>query len=431
MSNYRRLISYIYAYEGGVKGKNIGFAKIESRNGQCKISVNVKKVYVGSSDMGVYLLSGKKEILLGNIFIRNGSGEFRTVVQVGNVENSGNNMDSCYGLTVHEQDGAWQRYTTIWEDAVAHAAEVELADVTYENQKAQEKKSDHNVSENKETDNIFLPVSDEIEAELKAEMEKSRLEDQLKAANVGEEADLAEQAEKETEAEEVEAEPFHHDSQEQDREEHLRTPDVALVEQVDLSMQKSMRNTIPNIRQEYILPNTKQSVQSRDEENVEERSWATPQVINGGAKIAKSPIGNSVQLEKLEYLEREEQQLGHVWDKLRNQHTKIQAFEYDQGCEILTIKPQDIGLLPRETWVYGNNSFLLHGYYNYRYLILAKLNTNEGGNRYLLGIPGHYYSNEKYMASMFGFPDFVLSKNQPAEDGRFGYWYTDVKIEES
>ncbi len=52
MTNYRRLISYIYAYEGEVKGKNIGFAKLESRNGQCKLSVNVKKVYVGSSDLG-------------------------------------------------------------------------------------------------------------------------------------------------------------------------------------------------------------------------------------------------------------------------------------------------------------------------------------------------------------------------------------------
>ena len=57
MSNYRRLISYIYAYEGEVKGKNIGFVKLESRGGQCKLSVNVKKVYVGGSDLGVYLLA--------------------------------------------------------------------------------------------------------------------------------------------------------------------------------------------------------------------------------------------------------------------------------------------------------------------------------------------------------------------------------------
>ena len=47
---------------------------------------------------------------------------------------------------------------------------------------------------------------------------------------------------------------------------------------------------------------------------------------------------------------------------------------------------------------------------------------------HLIGIPGHYYSNEKYMATMFGFANFVLSKKQPPNDGRFGYWYTDIRM---
>ena len=94
----------------------------------------------------------------------------------------------------------------------------------------------------------------------------------------------------------------------------------------------------------------------------------------------------------------------------------------------MKIQRGEISILPRCEWKLANNNFLLHGYYNYRYLILAKLFNPEGTPRYLLGVPGHYYSNERYMASMFGFPNFVLSKNQPIEDGRFGYWYTDVKI---
>ena len=43
----------------------------------------------------------------------------------------------------------------------------------------------------------------------------------------------------------------------------------------------------------------------------------------------------------------------------------------------LTIRPQDIGKLPRECWIHGNNSFLLHGYYNFRYLILVKLGGKQ------------------------------------------------------
>ena len=100
----------------------------------------------------------------------------------------------------------------------------------------------------------------------------------------------------------------------------------------------------------------------------------------------------------------------------------MQAFDSPGTVEILSIRPQDIGLLPRENWGYGNNSFLLHGYYNYRYLIFARVGDEKHArSRYILGVPGHYYSNEKYMASMFGFPHFVLAKTQPAQDGRFGY----------
>jgi len=116
------------------------------------------------------------------------------------------------------------------------------------------------------------------------------------------------------------------------------------------------------------------------------------------------------------------------WQQMRKEYPKIQPFEYDGSSEVLAIRPDDIGKLPRENWVYGNNSFLLHGYYNYRYLILVRLDQENGQVRYLLGVPGHYYSNEKYMANMFGFPNFVLSKKQPPNDGRFGYWYTEIKL---
>ena len=122
MTGFRRLISYIYEYEGNVKGKNVGFVKLETRNGMCRLNVSVKKLYMGSSDMGVYLLTGRQEIFLGDLFLRNGCGEFRTVVQLTNVQDSGETMDGCYGLTLHGKGETWRVYTTIWEDAVAQAA---------------------------------------------------------------------------------------------------------------------------------------------------------------------------------------------------------------------------------------------------------------------------------------------------------------------
>ena len=136
--------------------------------------------------------------------------------------------------------------------------------------------------------------------------------------------------------------------------------------------------------------------------------------------------------EKLARLEQEESAGSPelLWEAFRKRYPKIQAFDSPGTIEILTIRPQDIGLLPRENWTYGNNSFLLHGYYNYRYLVFARVGDEARKRvRYILGVPGHYYSSEKYMASIFGFPHFFLAKKQPVQNGRFGYWYADVSME--
>ena len=120
MADYRRLISYIYEYEGKKKGKNVGFAKLEARNGQCRINVNVKRIYMGGNAIGVYLLgTGGRETFLGNVFVRGGNGEFRANVDASNVEGTGTGLDTYFGLAVHDVKNSWRCYKTIWEDALA------------------------------------------------------------------------------------------------------------------------------------------------------------------------------------------------------------------------------------------------------------------------------------------------------------------------
>ena len=302
MSDYRRLISYIYEYEGKEKGKNIGFVKLETRNEQCRLYVNAKRVYVGGNAIGVYLLGqGGEKTFLGNMFVRNGCGEFRTIVNVENVEDSGKTLDTYFGLVVHDVKDSWRSYQTIWDDEMAETPEISV----------------------EETD-------EESVLELKQEDE----EEQEKDPNV-----------------------------------HPPTEEIQAADLEDPEVLNFLQET------EQITPDP----ESR-------------------------------------------------WQQLRKEYPKVQPFDYEGDSEVLAIRPDDIGKLPRENWIYGNNSFLLHGYYNHRYLLLIRLSQEHGQIRYLLGVPGHYYSNEKYMANMFGFPNFVLSKKQPPNDGRFGYWYTDIKL---
>lgn len=437
MSNYRRLISYIYAYEGGVKGKNIGFVKIESRGAQCKISVNVKKVYIGSNDMGVYLLSGEKEIFIGNIFVRNGNGEFRTMVAFQDVEHSGCSMDQCYGLTVHDVESTWRSYTTIWEDAVAHAAEIELENVTSENRIAQEKDSGSKGSEITKLEEHIQSIAEEINEEV--ERAEALKEEVISHVSMEEgEGNLSGEVQEEsiplTESENsVNNESIDGNSSDQENSD-VQGEDVhsslepikEAISWEDRRKQEGQLQNGPSI--EPVGENV--HISPGDTGETRQNRATSPIRINEPEPHAPV-VGNPQDLERLQQKEQEELEEGShqkVWEQLKREHTKIQAFDYEKGCEILTIKPQDIGLMARENWVYGNNSFLLHGYYNYRYLILAKLNNPDGVPRYLLGVPGHYYSNEKYMASMFGLPNFVLAKKQSAEDGRFGYWYTDIKL---
>lgn len=131
MSDYRRLISYMYEYEGKEKGKNVGFVKLETKNGQCRLNLSIKKVYTGGNAAGVYLLGKRvKETFLGNIFIRGGNGDFHAIIDSNNVEGGGNGLRDYYGLTVHDVKNSWRSYTTIWEDAAFPETENDLAGQT-------------------------------------------------------------------------------------------------------------------------------------------------------------------------------------------------------------------------------------------------------------------------------------------------------------
>ena len=632
MSDYRRLISYIYAYEGGIKGKNIGYAKVEIRGGQCRIQVNVKRVFVGSNETGVYLLAPEAEILLGRIFIRGGAGEFRTQVNAENVEGSGISADQFYGLTIHDVTSTWRSYTTVWEDAVAQTAEVQLADITSENMRRRDSSVEAisraltmtALKRTAETGRNGLQAAEALKTEIEQEatgqleiseeLETEELEKQREGSEKepeGGEALEVQSEEKTEERKQEEGEEFKAQSEkvseepggkvsgilgekrseeqigegtegvsekapedksqeggeefkaqsekqpeEQKKEEsevqNLKNPEVPeeprgepsgernLEKQEEIlktergeewaeqqQMKKILEMHLPvsaeierelkreEKRLETIAPWEEDEKSSKNQEergkisdalsgrmeaqptpglSGEPVSGSTDELVNRPphksfgktrnsaaaarlsrlknilqpgvlqslllqpeesqtappASIRQGTAGQEVQsqtsglkreqetpypelenpavLRELERQEAEENNRSDLWERFQRKYTRVLAFECDSGCEILSIKPQDIGLLPREIWVYGNNSFLLHGYYNYRHLILARLSDSGGKIRYLLGVPGHYFSNEKYMASMFGFPHFVLAKKQPDEEGRFGYWYTDIRL---
>lgn len=115
---------------------------------------------------------------------------------------------------------------------------------------------------------------------------------------------------------------------------------------------------------------------------------------------------------------------GDKWEQLTHMYPVIHPF--GDGREYLSIAPKDFVVLRQEHQKMVHNSFLLHGYYNYKHLILGKIKKGAEW-RYYLGVPGNFYGREKMVAEMFGFEAFEGEK-EPVRAGDFGYFMKQVEI---
>lgn len=106
------------------------------------------------------------------------------------------------------------------------------------------------------------------------------------------------------------------------------------------------------------------------------------------------------------------------WEQLSAIYPHIRPFEDDR--EYISLSPSDFVLFPAKYYRAANNSFLLHGYYNYKHLILVRV-ERRGEALYYLGVPGNYFDREKQVAVMFGFESFECAQ-EPARTGDFGYY---------
>lgn len=106
-----------------------------------------------------------------------------------------------------------------------------------------------------------------------------------------------------------------------------------------------------------------------------------------------------------------------IWEQFFKSHPASMPFS-EKNITCIKIELKDIRELPRKYWYLGNNSFLLHGFFNYRYLVLGKI-EEDNEDKWFLGVPGIYQNQERVMAIIFGFPEFMPEQ----VENRFGCWY--------
>ena len=112
------------------------------------------------------------------------------------------------------------------------------------------------------------------------------------------------------------------------------------------------------------------------------------------------------------------------WEQLLAIYPPITPF--GDSRRFLQISPGDFVILKDRSYRMVNNSFLLHGYFTYRHLILHRQNR-RGEMAYYVGVPGRYYDREKEVAILFGFESFEGAE-EPAKEGDFGYYMMRVEL---
>ena len=408
VAEYKRMVSYMYQYENGVKKKNVGFARVEAKDGQCKITLHMQLLGQLDSIFPTYLLQRKYSelelIYLGDTFLKNQVMDSKLVTEESNIMKSGYPLSDMGGLLLFLNDNIF--FATEWDDKPILASEV---------QEALKPKTDR-VPKMTLEEELLIPKYklprgfktierlQQPEAyyragipKAEARPEKVELTYGLRSNEEPEDIKLAGTLGEITQAASIQAIDTVEQAQEMTLpEEHSDRGEIS--DEISLASEEIKLEAIEASMEatEEFMEATEESMEVMEESMEEVREEASeeaadPQVVTG------------------------------IFEK----HPRIYPFEDNEIIICAKIEPKDIGLFPKELWALSNNSFLIHGYYCYHHLIFAKM-KDRFGCRYILGVPGIYHNREMFMAKMFGFDGFKPIRKRELRQGDFGYWYTSV-----
>lgn len=361
MAEYKRFIAYFYEYIDGKKQRSAGFAKVELRNGMWRILFRLTTGVMPEPPLQVYgFVRGKDDL------IHIPMGMMRTEKEISEewayqaetpIGNSNFRLEDLAGIKIESGDG--RRFLTVWDDEPIQPEHLAQNPTNETSAKTEE-----TLAEEKE-----VPESAE-EAQAKTEEAQAKTEEVL------------------AKTEEVPAEEKEADTRNDMAEgagKVLMEMDIASEESVDSKRMDSL-----------------EKMDDSDQMDNPEKMDDLDQTDNP----------------KREGFDGSKQEKESVMKDLFRIRPHFQPFQDTEIVNCITIKPCDVVRLQQERWQVGRSSFLQHGFYQHRHLMLGM--TGDGA--YILGVPGIRNPQEQYMAGMFGFEKFKMSK--VCECGKvFGYWY--------
>jgi len=485
MSEFRRIITYLYLYEEGVKGRNIGFAKVEKREQRCLLEIHMKNTGYSLSPIPVYFYVQKNDqfvgILLGKFTLTRGNGEFKIVLNAEDLSDSTFSLDVVKGIYIPLTERTMM--VSQWDDDEFHREHfIDAADLSDTNQfsaqgsqdsmetttssvsKAQTspESSAHsyahssNLSEEPKHIQLSEPPSDtppmnssKTESLLKT-TENSKDYLPLKPLQSSDNCDTSSSIEvpqhtqnssspNKTLTVELPQSAENSDSTIdapaqglQIAEKHSNsdgsttpvTPDQAQSDlEQNLNAAEHLKTNSPFVSSSKTAPNTKTTDALKALEALPRRESRTTgfRSVSSGNHTANTNHSKTTTPPHSDDSDDSEDWTLR-WRFILENYPVMTPFSGDEDTLCVRLELKDLRQLPRQFWYLGNNSFLLHGFFNYRYLILG-MTQEYGVKKWFIGIPGVFQNPERVMAALFGFPEFRIEKPAPINTGEFGYWY--------
>lgn len=414
MAEYKRIVSYLYKYEKGIKGTNVGYVKLEIRQNNLKILIHIQdERAINDKDFQVYFYyrdgSLLKGILSGSLQFFQGESTFRTETIEQSLFDSNYSLDKISGVIVHyNEDFA---YGTEWDDKpiVMRKFIIDQPSVP------------------------VTPLQDQLVSTLPEQAPEkieptffdnptSQEKDKIPIQNEPKSADILPRFE-ETITIKNTILPT----------EHISSQKTEIVfDKHTLSLPNEEQQQIPHPQTELKLDenfssfslNTEQQVLSPPISPINEIAKSdSPAEPSNWKEVHNLPIDRDVFLGLQDiYNPSETEKKEDPFDLLFTQSPPIQHLNTRIPLQLVRIQPQDIGTLPINYWHFGSNSFLIHGFYQFQYLIFGKKLNSTQKDQYLIGVPSLYTEQESEMASQFGFKHFIPMKPTHVQNGTFGYW---------
>ena len=364
MAGYRRFIAYVYDYENGKKGSNCGFIKVEVKDQQCSVEVHLHCQGL-PEDIGckVYGFT-RKDGLINGILLDNCETEKEVVeclitTDAMNMNSSGVSIGKMGGMIIVTDTGGF--FGTEWDDQPIRPENFrELKPIPAAEKNAQSPDVPANeTSKNSSASN--MPNADLI-IDRSSDMANSPATATIQEFSIPDEAaDNAQTIVYNPNENNIEA----------------AVPTVP---------SKNMEVSLPdNISENTDTP----TYTPHDESEQESASPIVSEKIKSQASVTPKPAAT------------------------------FSPFSDGELAAAWKIHLNDLKRFPRHYCALRNNRFIQYGHYNFGHLLLGQRNNGQ----YILGVPGGYNQQERFMANMFGFPYFKESNYVEIPKARGGYWY--------